>query len=218
MSSNQETGSDGSPTQTTSNDARARDPKDTGEIDAEVIEETPAAKPPPRVARPADVRPLSSVGGDVFGGDVSDTSNAKRERTPPSGEPAPKKKRGKGKAQAEPVDVDAHRETAKGFVVTADALFRGWAKSRYSAVLDENSLRQLDAQLALTEPQADALADPLARGLAESGVEIPWWGQLALAAGAMYVPKLGALAQLDRMKEEHDKREAAKVAEAQRGA
>lgn len=200
-----------SATQTKANEAKARDPKDTGPIDAEVVSETPN---PPRakVARPADVRPLSSVSGDVFGAEVNDTANVKRERpaaTP--GAEAKGKGKGKKKPVAEPVDANEHEETAAGFVMTADAMFRAYAARRYAPVLEPSSLKQLDEQLALTEAQQAALAKPLAKGLAESGAEVPWWASLALAGGAMYLPKLAALAALDKAREEYDEQEAAKA-------
>lgn len=204
-----------SATQTNTNDAKARDPKDTGPIDAEVISETPN---PPRakVARPADVKPLSSVAGDVFGAEVNDTANVKRERPAQAAGAADQKGKGKKKKPvAEPVDESEHEETAAGFVLTADAMFRAYAARRYAPVLEPASLKQLDEQLALTEAQQRALAKPLAKGLAESGAEVPWWASLALAGGAMYLPKLAALAALDKAREEYDEQEAAR---AKRGA
>ncbi len=204
----------GSATQTNTNDAKARDPKDTGPIDAEVVSETPN---PPRskVARPADVKPLSSVAGDVFGAEVNDTANVKRER--PAAQSTDPKAKGskKKKPVAEPADASEHEETATGFVMTADAMFRAYAARRYAPVLDDASLKSLDAQLSLTEAQQAALAKPLAKGLAESGAEVPWWASLALAGGAMYLPKLAALAALDKAREEYDEQEAAR---AKRGA
>lgn len=164
---------------------------------------------PPRVARPADVKPLSSTAGDVFGGDVNDTSNAKRAR-PDAAQGAPKgKPRGKAKAAPEPVDPEKYLSTARGFLMTGDVLFRGYIKSRYADVLEEESLRKLDAQMALGEANIDAMAEPLAEGLAEEGVELPWWAKLAMAGAAVYAPKLAALSKLETMRDEHEKRQAA---------
>lgn len=196
--------------QTNTTDAKARNPKNTEILDAEVLSETPN---PPRskVARPADVRPLSAVSGDVFGAEVSDTANVKRERPAAAAAQATERPKKKKKSADESADASEYESTATGFVLAADAMFRAYAARRYAPVLEAASLKELDEQLALTPAQQSALAQPLAKGLAESGAEVPWWASLALAGGAMYLPKFAALAALDKAREEYDEQDAARA-------
>lgn len=196
-------GSSPTKTSTTEADEAARNPKDTGPIDAEFSEASPAPKPPPRVARVADVKPLDA--GGVFGGPVNDTHNARAARGAQSDD-APKGKRGrKAKAPQEPAQepTEKHLDTARGLVITADAFFRQHVRSRFEEALTEESLAQLDAKVKLQEGQIDALADPLARGLAEEGVELPWWAQLGLAGFGMYAGKLAMLSSLEKKVKEN---------------
>lgn len=203
---------DSSATQTSTtktNEERARDPKDTGPIDAEVTEETKTPRPP-RVARVADVKPLNA--SEVFGGPVNETSNARAPRGEANGAQSGPKKGRKGKVAqgGAPEVTDKHQETAVGMLVMLDMLTRQWAASHYEDVLEPASLKDLDQRLKLTDAQIDGMSEPLARGLAENGVELPWWAQLGLAGAGVYASKLGTLTQLEKLKKEHDKSEAAK--------
>ena len=191
---------DNSATPTSTNDERARDPKDTGPIDAEVVSETkkPAA---PRVARVADVRKLDAA--DVFGGDVSDTENVKRARgeaPPPTGKNA---KKGKKKADAPPPEPPTEKrlEEARGLLMMADMIFVGWARSTLADDLEAASLDELAKRMSARPEQLDAMAPPLAEGLAEEGVELPWYMRLALAGGAVYGPKVLMIMQVKQQAE-----------------
>lgn len=199
---------DNSATQTKTNEEKARDPKDTSVIDAEVTEEAKAPRPP-RVARVADVKKLNAE--DVFGGSVNETSNARAPRGDANGAvPGPKKgRKAKGAQQPTQEVTDKHYETAVGMLVMVDMFTRGWAATRYEDVLEPTSLKDLDQRLKLTEAQIDGMSEPLARGLAENGVELPWWAQLGLAGAGVYANKLGTLAQLEKLKKKHDAAEAA---------
>jgi len=189
---------DSSPTPTPTPDEAARSPTDTGPIDAEVVEETSKARPP-RVARVADVKRLESTADDVFGGAVTDTVNARAARPPgDDGAPTPKRGRSKKKAEAPPSEPsDKHVETARGLLLMADSFFVAHVRSRYADALEPENVEQLARKCAATPEQVNALAEPLARGLAEENVELPWWAQLGLAASGVYLPKLMMLSALD---------------------
>lgn len=188
------------PTNTT-DEVRARDPKDTGPIDAEVISETKRPAAAPRVARVADVRKLDA--DDVFGGAVSDTENVKRARgeaPPPTGKNA---KKGKKKVDAPPAEPPTEKrlEEARGLLMMADMIFVGWARSTLSDDLEAASLDELAKRMSARPEQLDAMAPPLAEGLAEEGVELPWYMRLALAGGAVYGPKVLLIMQVKQQAE-----------------
>jgi hypothetical protein len=193
---------DASRTKTNTNDERARSPVDTGPIDAEVTEEAKAPRAP-RVARVADVKPLDV--DSVFGGAVQDTPNAKAARAASANE-APKAKRGRKPKAPEPEKSPEEFEAmARGLLTMADGFFRSHVRGRYEEHFAPEFMAQLDAKMKLQEPQIDAMAEPLARGLQENGVDLPWWAQFALAGFGVYAGKLGTLATLDKKVEEHQK-------------
>lgn len=188
---------------TDENAARARDPKDTGVIDAEFSEEPKQEAPKgPRVARVADVTPLRA--DEVFGGNVKDTANASAPRGARSapGE-APKRGR-KPKAAPEPAQTvtDKHLDTAKGMLQTFDMLFRMQVRSNFEDFLTAENLAALDQKVKLQEEQVEGMAAPLAVGLAENGVELPWWAQFGLAGLGAYGGKLVMLQKLKKRCEE----------------
>lgn len=188
---------DSSATPTPTAEERARSPEDSGPIDAEVVEETPAPKKP-RVARVADVKKLDASADDVFGAPVTDTHNA-RSRGPGTSDDAPPKRSRRKKAAPEPAPepTDKHIETARGVVMLADSFFIAHVRQRYADSMTPESVEQLASRLAMKPEQVDALSEPLARGLAEEGVELPWWAQLGMAAAGVYLPKLMLLTKLD---------------------
>lgn len=203
-----------SPTATKTNDERARDPKDTGPIDAEVTEgpkKPNAPKAPPRVAKVGDVKPLNA--GEVFGGPVNEASNARAPRGEANGTPPGAKKGGKGKrAQAaaqEPITAEEYLETAVGMFVTVDMLTRGFVANRYSDILEPQSLAQLDERIKLKPHQVEGMSKHLAKGLEESGTKMPWYVALGFAASAVYVPMVGTLGGLEKAKKKHDEAEEA---------
>jgi len=173
----------------------ARSPEDTGPIDAEVVEEAPKAKAT-RVARVADVKRLESTADDVFGASVTDTVNVRTSR--PAGEEGAPKRGRKKKVEAPPVEPsDKHVETARGLLMMVDSFFVAHVRTRFAESLEPENVEQLARRCSATPEQIDALAEPLARGLAEEGVELPWWAQLGLAASGVYLPKLMMLHALD---------------------
>jgi hypothetical protein len=175
--------------------------------DADFVETEPTEKPKPRVARVTDVSRLESA--DPFGGPVNETANARARGEPKADAPKGKRGRKPKAAPAEPVDPSTHLDAAKGIIAVADSVFRASVRGRYADDLTEENLSALDKRLALTPAEMDALAGPLAQGLAENGVELPWWAQLAMAGVGLYGPKLGMLASLDKQVEAHRKAEQA---------
>lgn len=203
-----------SPTQTKTNEERARDPKDNAPIDAEtqpVGEQRAKGPAAPRVAKLTDVKPLKAE--EVFGGPVNEASNAKAPRGEANGTQAGAKKGGKGKrAQApaqEPITAEEYLETAVGMFVTLDMVTRGFVASRYADILEPQSLADLDARIKLKPPQVEGMSKHLAKGLEESGTKMPWYVALGFAASAVYVPMVGTLGGLEKAKRAHDEAEEA---------
>ena len=183
-------------------------------VDGEVVSSTttpvepaepPKVEPPPVEKKVADV-------SSIFGDEVAESPHvtaARPEATPTVDDaPPPPKRRGRKKKDAAPevVEVtDRHRAEALGIVNTMDAFLRMHARGKYEAILEEETLAQLDRKLALSDAEKAALADPLAQGFAEEGVEVPWWAGLALAGIGLMGPRMGMLARLDRRKVEWEK-------------
>lgn len=194
---------------TQTNDERARDPNDKTPIDAEVSEEVPRKRK--RVARVADVTKLEDAAGDVFGAPVNDTHNARRTEAPPPQEDAPKRGRKKKAPEPEAVPTQKHAETAEGMVLLADAVFVGIARNQLGSVLEASNLEMLVKEHLILKPeQVKAMSQPIARGLAEENVDLPWYWQLALAGGAIYAPRVGMVMSILKQAEEAKKAGGAK--------
>lgn len=194
-----------SPTPTPADEA-ARSPADTGPIDVDFVEDAPKEPRRPRVARVADVTKLEATADDVFGGAVNETTNARAARGAPQGNDATPKRGRKKKTEAPPAEpTSEHLATALGLVATADAFFVAHVRERYSEVLTPENLESLARKVATAPEQQRALAEPLARGLAEEGIELPWWAQLGMAAAGVYLPKMAMLSQLDKQAAEAKK-------------
>ena len=188
---------------------------------AETAEATPVG--PQRPATPAPPRPAelkatnASGSFGVFDGPVDDAKNARR-----PAQDAPKASAGKGgkkvggkKAVEEepPVDpVEAHRKRlteAKGLIRMWDSHQRAGVRERYVDILPPEQLEQLDSQLKLTDREMDELADPIAEGMEELGVELPWWARAGLVLLMLTSSRRAVLASLERQYQEHLKKQQA---------
>lgn len=172
----------------------------------------------PKVATGADAATFDA--GALFGGEVNQTHNEARAKgaapAPEAAGDAPPKRKRRGKnAEPEPVDPVAFaksEETAAGLILTVDALMQQVARSRYAEVLTAENLDQLVAQhIAIPEASRRSLSSPLAQGIRENGLEIPWWGQFMLAGIGIMAPRIAVMAQLDKQVEERRAREAKTV-------
>lgn len=145
---------------------------------------------------------------DVFDGPPNDPAGARgREPAAEKGPPAGKKggaRRGKGgKTPAEeksPEELAALKEAkkgeARGILLTLSAMQRGVVRRQYQELIPPQELDPLLEQLKPTEEELESLADPLAEGLAEEGISLPWYARLALAAVPALVRQAGINSQL----------------------
>lgn len=177
--------------------------------DGQVVEEGPKRDPPS--PRPAEVKPAAAAEAfSVFDGPVDDAKNARRTaqepRAGPKKPPKGKKPKGAAAAEPEPTEDPALREQlyqrrlgeARGLVRAWDRMQRAKVRARYEAILAPESLEQLDQQIALTPHEVDDIAEPLAEGLLEEGLEFPWWARVALALYAASSSRQAALRELER--------------------
>ncbi len=200
--------------------AEKKPPVDPGPPeDAQVVDEPKAA--PNSSPRP-EVKPASAAEAfGVFDGEVEDAKNARRTRQEPRTSTKVKGAKGKkGKAAAaaeEPAEPELTPEQlwqkklgeARGLVRMWDRMQRAKVRERYEQILEPASLEQLDQQIALTPQEIEDIAEPLAEGLVEEGVDFPWWARVLLAAYAASSSRQAALRELERRYEAWQKQQEA---------
>lgn len=172
-------------------------------------------------APPADA-PIADL-ADIFGEEVTDTPNALAKSEAPAvteGAPSPGDEGHEGHAapdapevskprrkRGEPAPVvvtDEHLSDAVGLLTMSGEAFamykRGqWSGHRNAAgrPLDAAFVNQYVEQLRFSSDEVMTMARPLARGMAEHGVRMPWYAQFFLAALPLVGPRLSIAQGVD---------------------
>lgn len=188
-----------------------------GTEDAEVTQDAPPRK---RVVSAA----AESADFAVFDGPANDPKRARSARGAPQGsadqgdaeQGKPKRGRGRPKKDKTPATpeaaqafADAKLHEARGLVQTFDAVHQMGIRSKYQKRMPAEYLDGICKRMSFNPAEVDAIAHPLAEGMAAEGVELPWWVRL----GAVLVPVMGQrlmmMAQLDAELAERDDAESA---------
>lgn len=179
-----------------------------------IIDQQPEAADPKKEEAPPkqEAAPPKDAGAalTVFDGSPKDPPSAKRGAAPAA---APEEKKGAKKARkgkkpepAEPTpeeeEADHARKVkqARGFLKTMINTQKMIVSRQYAEYFEGPELEALLDSLDLTEDELDALAEPLADGMTEEGINLPWWAQFAFALGGSGIPKrqMQVQAQLKR--------------------
>lgn len=132
---------------------------------------------------------------NVFDGAPKDPEAARRAAPADGAAPSEEKgKKGKGKRGRPPAPPELTEEEeaarharlvlqARGTLLTLINMQKMICTRQYAGYISEELLASLLSKLDLTEEELNALAPPLADGMVEGGVELPWWAQFGLALG-----------------------------------
>lgn len=103
------------------------------------------------------------------------------------------------KGEPEPVIVsDQHLSDAVGLVTLVTNAYASSRKSAWTnGGLDVDYVEVEVAKLRLDADETLIIANPLARGLAEYGVSLPWWAQFGGALLSVYGERMGRARGID---------------------
>ncbi len=164
----------------------------------------------------------------MFGGEVNDTHNAQQRGAradihaadevgasieSPGEEQAPRRRKKRG--EKEPVIVtDDQVAEALGAVMLLTGMYKANADRKWGDTFaPEWKKEQLD-KLEVSQDEALTVARPLARGMAEHGITLPWWAQCAAASLAIMQPRMALVNGIDAAIEKRKKLESEGKADA----
>lgn len=140
----------------------------------------------------------NAVNPDTSANDFASGASDADELAPPAGQTkAPAKRGRRGKNDPPPPPTDNQRQTSASIIATVDAVYAGRARRIIEGIAHPSPQRdETVASMSLTPDERRNLSDALARGLAATGQEIPWWVGLGLAFAGAYMPREGLLRAL----------------------
>lgn len=181
-----------------------------GTEDAVIEQDAPPRKRVVSAAESADFA--------VFDGPANDPKRARSSRNAPKdgdaqGDAEQKPKRGRGRPkkvqqEATPEQAQAFADAkfleAKGLVQTFDAMHQMGARSKFQGRLPEPTIDEVCKRIAFNPSEVDAMARPLAEGMAAEGVELPWWARLGLVLVPVMAQRLMMLSAIESELEARD--------------
>ena len=159
----------------------------------------------------------------MFGGDVNETHNAQQRGERPAelhaaddvGASIEQPRRRKKKGEKEPVIVtDEQVAEALGAVLLLTGMYKANADRKWGDTFAPEWKREQLDKLEVSQDEALTVARPLARGMAEHGITLPWWAQCAAAALAIMQPRIALVNGIDAAIEKRKKLEAEGKADA----
>lgn len=160
----------------------------------------------------------------MFGGEVNETHNAQQrgeraEQHPADaldasieqpGEQAPRRRKKRG--EKEPVIVtDEQVAEALGAVLLLAGMYKANADRKWGDTFAPEWKREQLDKLEVSQDEALTVARPLARGMAEHGITLPWWAQCAAAALPIMQSRMALVNGIDAAIEKRKKLEEGKA-------